>query len=70
MTKIRIDNIEYDLDLLTDEARAQLSSLQFVDNEIERLNAKMAVLQTARNAYSKALKEVLPSFQGDTIQLN
>ena len=28
------------------------------------------VLQTARNAYSKALKEVLPSFQGDTIQLN
>ena len=46
MTKIRIDNIEYDLDLLTDEARAQLSSLQFVDNEIERLNAKMAVLRT------------------------
>lgn len=45
---------------LSDEAKAQLASLQFVDSELQRLNAKAAVLQTARTAYSKALNEALP----------
>ncbi len=61
MPNIKIDNIDYDLDTLSDEAKAQLGSLQFVDAELARLNAKAAVLQTARMAYSKALNEVLPS---------
>jgi hypothetical protein len=36
-------------------------SLQFVDAELQRLQAQAAVLQTARVAYSKALKESLPA---------
>ena len=60
MTNITIDNIDYDLDTLSDEAKAQLTSLQFVDAELQRLNAKVAVYQTARTAYSKALSEALP----------
>ena len=33
-------------------------SLQFVDQELQKLNAQAAVLQTARMAYAEALKEV------------
>ncbi len=50
---IKIDDKDYDLDTLSDEARAQLTSLQFVDAELARLTARTAVLQTARMAYSK-----------------
>ena len=46
-------------DQLSDEAKAQLASLQFVDSELQRLNNQAAVLQTARVAYSKALNEAL-----------
>ena len=69
MPIITIDNKEYDLDTLSDEAKAQLASLQFVDAELQRLNAQAAVLQTARMAYSKALQEHLIGFGGDTIKL-
>jgi hypothetical protein len=60
MPIITIDNKEYDLNLLSDEAKAQLASIQFVDAELVRLNAKAAALQTARMAYSKALQAALP----------
>ncbi len=60
MSTITIDNKEYDLNLLSDEAKAQLASIQFVDAELVRLNAKAAALQTARMAYSKALQAALP----------
>ncbi len=70
MANITIDNINYDLDTLSDEARAQLVSLQFVDAELARLSAQTAVLQTARMAYSKALQATLPSFVGDTMKFN
>ena len=57
---VTIDEIEYDLDKLSDEAKNQLVSLQFVDQELQKLNAQAAVLQTARMAYAEALKEELP----------
>ena len=57
---VTIDEIEYDLDKLSDEAKNQLVSLQYVDQELQKLNAQAAVLQTARMAYAEALKEALP----------
>lgn len=60
MPIIKIDDIDYELDALSEEAKAQLASLQFVDAELARLNALTAVCQTARNTYSAALKELLP----------
>ena len=60
MPTIKIDEKDYDLDTLSEEAKAQLTSLQFVDQELARLNAQVAVFQTARIAYSNALKELLP----------
>jgi hypothetical protein len=61
MPIIKIDDKDYELDQLSDDAKAQLASLQFVDSELQRLNAQSAVLQTARMAYSKALNDALPA---------
>ena len=60
MTTITIDNVAYDLDTLSADAKAQLMSIQFVDQELARLQAQAAALQTARIAYSKALGQALP----------
>ena len=60
MPSITIDNKTYDRDTLSDKARAQLASIQFVDQELARLQAKSAAMQTARIAYARALGELLP----------
>ena len=71
MTTINIDNIEYDTDKLSDEAKAQLVSLQFCDQELQRLQAQAAAIQTARIAYSKALQSALPVMPAsDTLKFN
>ena len=64
MPKVKIDEKEYELDDLSDDAKAQLASLNFVNNELVRLNATLATYQTARIAYSRALKQLLD--KGDT----
>jgi hypothetical protein len=70
MPTIKIDNKEYDLDTLSEECKAQLVSIQFVEQELARLQAQSAVLQTARTAYAKALQASLPPIGGsDTIKL-
>ena len=68
MPIIKIDNTDYDTDTLSDEAKAQLISLQFCDQELARLQAQAAAYQTARLAYAKALQEALPNLD-DTIKL-
>ena len=60
MPNININGKDYDLDQLSAEAKSQLANLQFVDHELQRLNAQSAVLKTARMAYGKALSDVLP----------
>ena len=59
MATITIDGKEYDVDTLSDETKAQLGSLQYVDSELARLQAQAAALQTARMAYGRALKQTL-----------
>ncbi len=59
MAKITIDEKEYETDDMSDEAKTQLQSLQFVKSELQRLQAKDAVLQTASAAYGAALKAEL-----------
>lgn len=61
MTTLNFDGQEYSLESLSDEAKAQLAGIQFVDQELARLQAQVAALQTARNAYLQALKAALPS---------
>jgi hypothetical protein len=61
MATINIDNVEYDLEQLNDNARAQLSSIRTVDQKLSELQAETAILQTARQAYAAALKAELPT---------
>ena len=71
MTTITIDNIEYDSDKLSDDAKAQLISLQFCDQELARLQDQAAAYQTARKASAKALQSALPAMPAsDTLKLN
>ena len=71
MTIIKIDNVDYDTDKLSEEAQAQLVSLQFCDQELARLQAQSAAYQTARMAYAKALQAALPAAPaGDTLKFN
>ena len=70
MTTITIDDKQYDLDTLSEEAKAQLVSIQFVDQELQRVNAQAAVLQTARVAYSKALNDALNEALGADLVFN
>ena len=59
MATITIDGKEYDVDSLSEESKAQLVSLRYVDSELARLQAQAAALQTARIAYGRALKQTL-----------
>ena len=56
MASITIDGKDYNLDDLSDEAKRQFSSIQFVQSEIKRLEAQIAVYKTASNTYTNALK--------------
>jgi hypothetical protein len=59
MPIIKIDDKDYDTDTFSDEAKSQIQSIQYVDQELAKLNAQAAVIQTARIAYAKALNDAL-----------
>ena len=59
--KFKLDDIEYDLDNLSANAKAQYASLQFIGMQMEKIKSETAVYQTARNAYVAALKAELSS---------
>ena len=59
MANITIDDKEYDTETLSEEARAQLVSLQYVDRQLLELQMRSAAYQTARNGYANDLKELL-----------
>ena len=75
MPIIKIDNIDYDTDTLSNEAKGQLISMQFCDQELQRLQLQTAAIQTARMAYAKALQAALPTpleqaQMSETLQFN
>ena len=57
MPNITIDGKEYNSDDLSQNAKEQLVSLQFVQSEIKRVEAQLAVFKTAAVAYSASLKQ-------------
>ena len=56
MPKITVDGMEYNTEELTDNGKAQLASLQFLEVQMKKLQNEIAVYQTARNSYAAALK--------------
>ena len=63
--KITIDDKEYSLDSLSDNAKAQLANIRFVDQQIQQLNNEWAVADTARIGYQQALKREIKSLSKD-----
>ena len=61
---ITIDDKDYNLDDLSDECKEEIQSLQFCEGEIARLNAKLAVVGTARIAYQRAVAKLLEEDKG------
>ena len=59
MPKIKVDDVEYNTEDLTDNGKAQLASLQFLEVQMTKIQNEISVYQTARNAYVAALKEEL-----------
>jgi hypothetical protein len=59
MPKFTIDDIEYNTEDLSDNGKAQLASLQFLEVQMNKIKAEIAVYQTARNSYVAALKAEL-----------
>ena len=57
--KITIDEVEYNLSDLSDNVKAQLANIRFVDAQIQQLNNEWAVADTARMGYTNALKAEL-----------
>lgn len=57
---ITIDGVEYNVSNLSENARNQVVNLRVTDAEIEKLQQQLAIFQTARTAYAKALSEELP----------
>lgn len=56
MPKITVDGIEYNTEDLSDNGKAQLASLQFLEVQMTKLQNEIAVFQTAKSAYVAALK--------------
>ena len=70
MATITIDDKEYDIDDLSEEQKAQVGSLNFADAEIIRRGFKVAAMQTARNAYATALKELLGEDEDSVVEVS
>lgn len=61
MTKIVIDQQEFEVENLSEKARKIVASLQFVEEELLRRRNMLAVCDTARIGYGNALMRELQS---------
>jgi hypothetical protein len=60
MAHVTVDGRDYELTNLSEAARQQITNLNAVDEELRQLQVRVAICQTARNAYATALKSELP----------
>ena len=63
MPKITVDDIDYNTEDLSENGKAQLASLQFLEVQMNKLKSEIAVYQTARNSYIAALKAELGTIE-------
>ena len=59
MPKITVDGMEYNTEDLSDNAKAQIASLQFLEAQMAKVKSEIAVYETAKSAYIQALKAEL-----------
>ena len=67
--KIKLDDREYVIDSLNENAKEKVASLQFVSLRLQELSNLQAVLQRAKNSYVSGIKkEVLSNRSGLLIE--
>ena len=59
MPKITVDGVDYNSEDLSENGKAQLASLQFLEVQMRKIKSEIAVYQTARKTYMAALKAEL-----------
>ena len=59
MSKITIDEKEYDLSEATENVKVQVANVEFVDEMILQKNNELQVAETAKIGYLRALKREL-----------
>ena len=55
--KLKLGENEYEVETLSDQAKATLASLQFADTRIQELGNMQSLLQRAKNSYIDSLKK-------------
>ena len=63
-SKLTIDGTEYSIADLSDEAKNQILNIRFVDERIQQLSNELAIADTARIGYSKAIKAEVSELDG------
>jgi hypothetical protein len=56
MPKVKVDDIEYNTEDMTETGRATVASLQFLESQMQTMRNEIAVYQTAQQSYVAALK--------------
>lgn len=56
---VKINGVKYDVNKFSDQTKAQVVSLQFVQPELVRLEAHIAVFKTTEASCAKALRQDL-----------
>ena len=59
MANITIDGVEHDIESMSEQAKNTIRSLQFVEERLQQRRNELAVADTARIAYLRALKTEL-----------
>ncbi len=57
MATVTFNNKEYEIENLSEDTKRYLASFQFVQNEMKRMEAQMAVYKTAEKAYLSAIED-------------
>ena len=57
MPKLTIDGIEFNSEDLSDNGKAQLASLQFIEVQTRKLKLDLAAYETALKSYMSAFKK-------------
>jgi hypothetical protein len=63
MPKVTVDGIKYNSEDLSENGKAQLASLQFLEQQMAKLKKEISVYQTARATYAQALKAELEKLE-------
>tara|TARA_B110000003_G_scaffold210892_1_gene209865 strand:- start:64 stop:291 length:228 start_codon:yes stop_codon:yes gene_type:complete len=56
MPKLRLDDIEYNTEDLSERGQATLKSLQFLEHQLQKMRNEIAIYNTAKRAYVSALE--------------